>query len=78
MVTRDRSYHGASHLGMALSGDTRTMHQVDADAGGVTDVPPPYSYRCPFGSTSDDECGHRAADAVADASMLRRRPRAPR
>jgi taurine--2-oxoglutarate transaminase len=32
---------------------------------GVRHVPPPYAYRCPFGSKSDDECGRRAAEAVA-------------
>lgn len=64
IVTRDRSYHGASHLGMALSGDTRTSAQVDAAALGVRHVPPPYAYRCPFGSTDDAECGVRSAAAV--------------
>ena len=65
VVTRDRSYHGASYMDMALSGDSRTAHQVDADAWGVRHVPPPYSYRCPFGSTSAHECGVKAAQAVA-------------
>jgi taurine--2-oxoglutarate transaminase len=65
VVTRDRSYHGASYMDMALSGDARTAHQVDADAWGVRHVPPPYSYRCPFGSTSAHDCGLRAAEAVA-------------
>jgi taurine--2-oxoglutarate transaminase len=66
VVTRDRSYHGASYMDMALSGDARTAHQVDADAWGVRHVPPPYSYRCPFGSRSAHECGEKAAAAVAD------------
>ncbi len=66
VVTRDRSYHGASYMDMALSGDVRTAHQVDADAWGVRHVPPPYSYRCPFGSRSAHECGEKAAAAVAD------------
>ncbi|MGE0467276.1 MAG: aspartate aminotransferase family protein [Steroidobacteraceae bacterium] len=66
VVTRDRSYHGASYMDMALSGDSRTAHQVDADAWGVRHVPPPYSYRCPFGSGSPHECGQRGAGAVAD------------
>jgi taurine--2-oxoglutarate transaminase len=52
-------------MDMALSGDARTAHQVDAEAWGVRHVPPPYSYRCPFGSTTPHECGLRAADAVA-------------
>ncbi len=64
IVTRDRSYHGASYLDMALSGDSRTAHQVDAAAWGVRRVPPPYAYRCPFGSVAADECGRRAAAAV--------------
>jgi taurine--2-oxoglutarate transaminase len=67
IVTRDRSYHGATYMPMALSGDARTAHQVDAEAWGVRHVPPPYAYRCPFGSTTAEECGRRAADAVAAA-----------
>ncbi|MBL8274928.1 MAG: aminotransferase class III-fold pyridoxal phosphate-dependent enzyme, partial [Xanthomonadales bacterium] len=50
VIARDRSYHGATHLAMALSGDSRTQAQVDAHALGVRHVPPPYAYRCPFGS----------------------------
>jgi taurine--2-oxoglutarate transaminase len=67
VVTRDRSYHGASYMDMALSGDSRTAQQVDAEAWGVRHVPPPYAYRCPFGSQTPDECGRRAADAVGAA-----------
>jgi len=51
---------------MALSGDTRTRTYVDPDAYGVSHVEPPYAYRCPFGSKSDEECGERAAAAVAE------------
>jgi taurine--2-oxoglutarate transaminase len=65
VIARDRSYHGATHLAMALSGDTRTREFVDPDAFGVSHVEPPYAYRCPFGSASDTECGERAAAAVA-------------
>jgi taurine--2-oxoglutarate transaminase len=65
VIARDRSYHGATHLAMALSGDTRTREFVDPDALGVSHVEPPYAYRCPFGSASDAECGERAAAAVA-------------
>ncbi len=65
VVTRDRSYHGATYLAMALSGDTRTRAYVDPESMGVSHVPPPYAYRCPFGSNSADECGRLAAQAVA-------------
>lgn len=67
VITRDRSYHGASYAGMALSGDTRTRPQVDPAAFDVLHVPPPYAYRCPFGSDSDRQCGERAVAGVADA-----------
>ncbi len=66
VIARDRSYHGSTHLAMALSGDSRTRTQVDPDAFGVSHVEPPYAYRCPFGSGSDAECGERAAVAVAE------------
>jgi taurine--2-oxoglutarate transaminase len=66
VIARDRSYHGATHLAMALSGDTRSHALVDPDSMGVSHVEPPYAYRCPFGSGSDAECGTRAARAVAD------------
>ncbi|MBL8332675.1 MAG: aminotransferase class III-fold pyridoxal phosphate-dependent enzyme [Rubrivivax sp.] len=65
LIARERSYHGASFMGMALSGDTRTRDWVDAEAFGVHHVPPPYAYRCPFGSTDDEACGRAAAAAVA-------------
>jgi taurine--2-oxoglutarate transaminase len=66
VVARDRSYHGSTHLAMALSGDTRTRTMVDPDAMHVSHVAPPYAYRCPFGSQSDAECGERAAAAIAE------------
>jgi taurine--2-oxoglutarate transaminase len=67
IVTRDRSYHGASYATMALSGDSRTEQQVDARDFRVVHVPPPYAYRCPFGSTSEAECGERSARRVGQA-----------
>ena len=64
VVARDRSYHGSTHLAMALSGDTRTRAMIDPDAMGVTHVEPPYGYRCPFGSRDATACGELAADAI--------------
>ena len=66
VIARERSYHGSTHLAMALSGDSRTRVQVDPDAFGVTHVDPPYAYRCTFGSRDAAECGSRAAAAVAE------------
>jgi taurine---2-oxoglutarate transaminase len=71
VITRERSYHGASYAAMALSGDARTVGQADPEALRVVHVPPPYSYRCPFGSASPEAC---AAAAVARvAAVIRER-----
>ena len=67
VITRDRSYHGASYAAMALSGDSRTQRGIDAAAFRVRHVPPPYAYRCPFNSSSDAECGELAAAHIAEA-----------
>jgi taurine--2-oxoglutarate transaminase len=73
VIARDRSYHGASYAAMALSGDARVSHQVDPRDFHVDHVPPPYAYRCPFGSASDDECAQRGAQAVGQAIEARGR-----
>ncbi len=65
IITRDRSYHGASYACMALSGDARTRDQVDPEALGVLHVPPPYAYRGAFGSHDAATCGERAVEAIA-------------
>lgn len=67
IVTRERSYHGASYAAMALSADARTASQIDPRAFYVTHVPAPYAYRCPFGTQSEEACGRAAAEAVGAA-----------
>jgi taurine---2-oxoglutarate transaminase len=64
IITRDRSYHGASYAAMALSGDARTR-QIDPHAFKVLRVPPPYAYRCPFGTSDEAACGEAAASHIA-------------
>src|SRR5437764_940109 len=66
VITRDRSYHGTSYACMALSGDARTRDQADPERYAVARVPPPYVYRCPFGSSNEIECGQRAVAALAE------------
>lgn len=66
VITRERSYHGASYAAMALSGDARTTAQVDAPALRVVHVPPPYAYRCPFGTHDPDACAAAAVARVAE------------
>jgi taurine--2-oxoglutarate transaminase len=69
IITRNRSYHGASYATMTLSGDSRTQ-STDAiaalvDAFGVVHVPPPYAYRCPFGSDGPRDCAERCVAEIS-------------
>ena len=66
IITRDRSYHGASYAAMALSGDARTRAQIDPAEHGVIHALPPYAYRCPFGTSDDASCGVTAAQHIGD------------
>ena len=66
MITRDRSYHGASYAAMAFSGDSRTAAQADPERLSRMHVPPPYAYRCPFGTASAAACGEAAAAHIAE------------
>jgi len=65
IVTRERSYHGASYAAMAWSGDARTSGR--SEPFGSIKVPAPYAYRCPFGSATVEDCATRAVAAVAQA-----------
>lgn len=62
IVTRYRSYHGATAGAMALSGDPRRL-PVEPLIPGVVHVMDPYCYRCPFGWTLET-CHRECIDHV--------------
>jgi taurine---2-oxoglutarate transaminase len=64
VITRERSYHGASYAAMAFSGDARTAEQVQPELYRVLHVPPPYAYRCPFGTSDAAECAAAAVRRI--------------
>jgi len=58
IITRYRSYHGATMGGMSASGDPRRL-PVEPGIPGIVRVFDPYCYRCPFGQkleTCHREC----------------------
>ena len=60
IITQYRSYHGATLAAISAGGDPRKL-QVDAhQIPNVVHVENPYSYRCPWYSQSEEECGERA------------------
>ncbi|HET7375905.1 MAG TPA: aminotransferase class III-fold pyridoxal phosphate-dependent enzyme, partial [Anaerolineae bacterium] len=64
IITRYRSYHGATHAALDLSGDNRSWH-TQTGFDGIVHALPPYCYRCPFG-LKYDSCGIHCADHIAD------------
>jgi taurine--2-oxoglutarate transaminase len=54
ILARYRSYHGATHGAMALTGDYRRL-PVEPAIPGVVHFLDPYCYRCPFGWKGDRE-----------------------
>jgi taurine--2-oxoglutarate transaminase len=71
IITRYRSYHGATLATMNLSGDSRGRTYPNVFLG-VVRVQPPYCYRCSFG-LKYKSCGIRCAGHVADV-IERERP----
>jgi len=60
IITQYRSYHGATYGAITAGGDPR-RHPVDVQQNpNVIHVENPYSYRCPWYSSSPEECGERA------------------
>ena len=62
IITRYRSYHGATAGAMTLSGDPRRL-PVEPLLSGVIHVMDPYCYRCPFGWTPET-CHRECIDHV--------------
>jgi len=64
VITRYRSYHGASSGAFTLSGDSRGQRQPPGMLNVVRALPP-YCYRCPFGLRPQD-CLLRCAEHVGE------------
>jgi taurine---2-oxoglutarate transaminase len=63
IISRQRSYHGATATAIALSGDSRNW--TTPSVPDLIHALPPYCYRCPFGQTYP-ACGLRCASHIAD------------
>jgi len=60
IITHYRAYHGATYGAISAGGDPRRF-PVDSQAmPNVVHVENPYAYRCPWNSSSIEECGERA------------------
>lgn len=63
IVTRYRSYHGATAGAITAGGDPR-RHPAEPGIPGIVRVMDPYCYRCPFGQSGPDQCARECVSHV--------------
>ncbi|SMB83866.1 aminotransferase class III-fold pyridoxal phosphate-dependent enzyme [Deinococcus hopiensis] len=68
IITRYRSYHGATMGSMTASGDMRRW-PVEPGMPGIVRVFDPYCYRCPFGKTPDS-CGRECVSHIEEVIQM--------
>jgi len=61
IIAQYRSYHGGTYAAMSVGGDPRKFPIDSQGIPNVIHVENPYSYRCPWGSDSQEECSERGA-----------------
>jgi len=61
IVTQYQSYHGASYATLSSSGDPRRFAMDSQAAPGFVRVENPYYYRCPWKSSTPEECAENCA-----------------
>ena len=64
IVSLYRSYHGATYGAMSAGGDPRRFGMDQQAVPNHVRVENPYFYRCPWNSSTLEECGDNAADAL--------------
>ena len=64
IVSLYRSYHGATYAAMSAGGDPRKFGMDAQQVPNHVHVENPYFYRCPWNSTTFEECGESAAAAL--------------
>ncbi|MFT5300217.1 MAG: taurine--2-oxoglutarate transaminase [Mariniblastus sp.] len=67
IVSLYRSYHGATYAAMSAGGDPRRFGMDSQAVPNHVHVENPYFYRCPWNSSTFEECGERAAAALERA-----------
>ena len=65
IVTRYRSYHGATMGAVSAGGDPRRL-AVEPGVPGHVRVLDPYCYRCPFGQAGPESCGRECIKHVEE------------
>ena len=64
IMTLYQSYHGATYGSMTAGGDPRGLPHDSQGVPNIIHLENPYFYRCPWGSSSPEECTERAIAAM--------------
>jgi 4-aminobutyrate aminotransferase len=60
------SFHGRTNATLSITGNSGRKISGGPYLSGIAFAPAPHFYRCPFGSKTEEECGDRAANYLAD------------
>lgn len=60
ILAQYRSYHGATYGAISAGGDPRKFPVDSQGVPNIVHVENPYSYRCPWGTNTPEECGEMA------------------
>ncbi len=66
VVALTQSFHGRTNATLSITGNSGRKKGGGPFLTGIAFAPAPHFYRCPFGSTTEEECGERAASFLAD------------
>lgn len=64
IVALTHSFHGRSYATLSITGNWARKKGGGPYMPGVSFAPAPYSYRCPFGTTSEEDCAQASAEAL--------------
>jgi taurine--2-oxoglutarate transaminase len=62
IITLYQSYHGATYGAISAGGDPRRHPIENSSMPNIVRVENPYSYRCPWGTSSENECCDKALE----------------
>jgi len=66
MIALTHSFHGRTNATLSITGNSGRKISGGPYLSGIAFAPAPHFYRCPFGSKTEEECGDRAANYLAD------------
>jgi 4-aminobutyrate aminotransferase/(S)-3-amino-2-methylpropionate transaminase len=66
IVALTQSFHGRTNGTLSITGNSGRKKGGGPYLSGISFAPAPHFYRCPFGSKTEEECGDRAANFLAD------------